>query len=58
MAANDIIQVINSTGFPIAASCAMFYLCYKQMTAFHDLKDSIDALTRILLKKEDIKDEY
>ena len=42
---NELITVINSTGFPIVACCIMFYLYNKQIDVIAKLSTAIDRLT-------------
>ena len=64
MDANTVIQAIGSVGFPIVASCALFYLYDKtisKLTATLDKIDStldkmverLDSVEHMLFMKED-----
>ena len=41
----ELVNVINSTGFPIVACCIMFYLYNKQMDVISKLSTAIDGLS-------------
>lgn len=57
---NDIAQLISSVGFPIAASCAMFYLYNKTVQEItKSLTIMNETLNHIMahIEKEEQKDE-
>lgn len=52
MDVNAITTLIGALGFPIVASCGLFYLLYKQMQTMNELKL---VLTK-LIDKLDVED--
>lgn len=51
MNVNEISQLVGSVGFPIAASCAMFYLYNKTIKDITTTLAGIDSLLRELTNK-------
>lgn len=58
MDAQQLIQIINQTGFPIVACCALFYLCNTTIKQNTDvLKEVSNTLSLLVIHLEGRKEE-
>lgn len=58
MDAQQLIQIINQTGFPIVACCALFYLCNTTIKQNTDvLKEVSNTLSLLVIHLENRKEE-
>lgn len=58
MDAQQLMQIINQTGFPIVACCALFYLCNTTIKQNTDvLKEVSNTLSLLVIHLEGRKEE-
>ena len=50
MSGEDIVQIVSNVGFPIAAFCAMFYMCN---TTIKENTKVLEELTHLIRKEKE-----